>query len=66
MRWVLEGALIIKKYMTDGEYRRQHFCAEHDQIWCGDYSGDRMSADDRQAMSDLYWFEDNESWSCYV
>lgn len=44
------------------------FTAEHDQIWCGDYSAHqpRMTEYKLARMEELGWFEDQGFWSHFT
>ena len=63
MHDVMEGIKIILQYASDDEIFGHNFQAEHDQIWCGNYTGNKMSKDDLGKMNELGWFEDEEAWS---
>lgn len=63
---VMEGMKIIFRYASDGEISGHNFHAEHDQIWCGSYTGDKMSQSDLKEMEQLGWFEDEEAWSKFT
>ena len=63
---VFEGIKIIKKYLNEHELNRHDFQAEHDQFWCGDYSADKMTTEDREKMTRLGWFEDEGAWSLHT
>lgn len=58
---IIEGMQIIAKHTKD------QYCVqgEHDQIYCGEFDLP-LSEEEKKRMSELGWFEDNESWSCYT
>ncbi len=43
MNDVMEGMKIIFRYAPHEQIIGHNFAAEHDQIWCGEYTGDKMS-----------------------
>ena len=55
---IKKGLDIIEKYEPDAD-----FAAQHDQIWCGEYSPALMTKEDKKYMEELGWFEDEDSWS---
>jgi len=65
---LLEGLNIINKYVH--EWKTKHngdsgVVAEHVQLWIGCYE---MVTDEKdiKRLEELDWFEDENSWSCYV
>ena len=66
MNGLYKGMTIIRKYTQNEKLERIHFAAEHDQIWCGEFNGDKMSRYDKEDMDFLGWFEDAGAWSKYV
>lgn len=58
----LRGIEIIGKY--DPTIKEADMSAGHDQIWV-ESSYERMSDEDKQEMEDLFWFLDEDSWTCY-
>lgn len=63
---VMKGMSIISDYAKVGEFDEWSIRAGHDQIWCGEYTGEKMSKEDLVKMENLSWFEDEDSWSTYV
>ena len=58
---IIEGLIIINEYVED-----KSFCAEHDQIWFGNYdqSTEKMpKALIEKLLNEGNWFEDENSWS---
>ena len=64
----MEGMQIICKYSPNREVMDEDFDAGITQIWCGKYTGDKMSVADKARMAELGWFEDGDwgMWSCYT
>ncbi len=56
---ILLGMQIIKEFDSDA-----YFCAEHDQIWCGD--SDKASEEQKQQLDELDWFISEDSFSHWV
>jgi hypothetical protein len=59
---MIEGMQIVAKHAGADVYCVQ---AEHDQIWCGAYDLP-LSEEERTRMTELGWFEAEDSWSCFV
>ncbi len=60
---IIEGLKIIDQYVKD-----KNLCAEHDQIWFGDYeeSVNTMTIDEKTKLEKWGWFEDEEAWSHFT
>jgi len=62
-----EGLDILAKYIKPDDYA---MCAEHDQFWVGpdltDKDASVISDEDVARLTELGWFLDEESWSCYT
>lgn len=63
---ILLGMKIIKKYATRSEMHSDRFQAQHDQVWCGSYTGHKMPPDDKEKMDILGWFEHEGAWSKFT
>lgn len=57
-----EGIAIIAKHLDASGY---DVAAAHDQVFFGAFDLD-MPAEDRARLLELGWFEDEDSWSCFV
>jgi hypothetical protein len=61
---VAEGLLIIERYL--GPNDKFSIGAEHDEIYAGYETPDKMSDEDRQKMENLGWFTtDFDSWGYF-
>jgi hypothetical protein len=65
-RAIFEGLQIITRRMTEDEFNGYTFNPGHDQIWCGKYEPDRMTAQELKDLESLGWFESEESWSIFT
>ena len=63
---VFQGIEIIRKYSNEAELKGNCFQAVDDQIYCGHYSGDKMTPQDLAKMKELGWFEHEDSWSMFA
>jgi len=63
---LIEGLKIIFRYASAEELIDHCFQAEHDQIWCCSYSGDKMTEGELSIMNDFGWFEDEDAWSMFT
>lgn len=63
---VRKGMRIISDYAKTGEFDDTSIRAGLDQIWCGEYTGEKMSKKNLSKMENLGWFEDEDSWSVFV
>ena len=63
MKQVIEGLQILAKYVENPD--KSWVSAEHDQIWAGPDRGEVVSEEDKKALEDLGWFEDDDcgGWS---
>ncbi len=63
MNRILEGLIILKKYVANGS-----FSAEHDEIYAGGDGQENMTEEDKKKMDELGWFfdEDNDSWTHFT
>lgn len=58
----IKGIDIITKYIPkNSDY---NLAAEHDEIYYGEY--DWVKGKDRAKLKRLGWFEDEDSWACFV
>lgn len=53
---IIQGLTIINEHDPDTD-----FCADHDQIWCGDIR--KFPADAKNQLENLGWFDNENSWS---
>jgi len=61
MNRLLEGLKIIEKYEPDFDT-----CAEHDIIYAGNYSPEKLTLDEKLKMEELGWFESEDSWAYFT
>lgn len=60
---VLPGILIISKWQE-----KEQVAVGHDQLWYGDFEStvEKMNSDEVTELAILGWFENDDSWSCFI
>jgi len=63
---IFQGIEIIRKYETKEQLEEDCFQAINNQIYCGNYSGDKMTPQDLAEIKKLGWFNHEGSWSIFT
>lgn len=63
---IANGMIIIAHYAKTGEFDDTSIRAGLDQIWCGEYTGEKMTKTSLDELEKLGWFEDEDAWSILV